>query len=46
MKNIYEYLPEFSGWKKIFTAQSFKHACDVCREKQMAEPNKKFCVNN
>jgi hypothetical protein len=46
MKYIYEYIPELNGWKKIYTAQSFHHACEVCREMQQANKEKQFCVNN
>ena len=44
MRHIYE-LTEY-GWKRVFTAQSFAHACRVCTDMQEREPHKQFCVNN
>jgi len=46
MRYVFEYVPELGGWKMIYTAQSFEHACKVCQEKESENPDKKFCVNN
>lgn len=40
---VYERLEH--GWKAVFTAQSFEHACRVCNDSQREYPKRIFCVN-
>ena len=44
MKNVYRQTE--LGWSLVFKAQSFAHACEVCREMQSKDRTANFCVNN
>jgi hypothetical protein len=35
-----------NGWKRVFTAQSFGHACKVCKELRAKNPTHIYCVNS
>jgi len=50
MKTVYRYLPETplnpARWAVVFRAQSFDHACRVCRDLTALNPGARFCVNS